>query len=58
MAQDGPSKMQYGSHPDNWSYYRVLGVKIDADVEEIKSRYKRLALLYHPGTHLEELGFC
>jgi DnaJ-domain-containing protein 1 len=47
-AKDSP-KSQYGSHPDNWSYYKVLGVKIDADLEEIKSKYKKLALLYHPG---------
>lgn len=47
--KEGSSKIQYGSHPDNWSYYRALGVKVDAELEEIKSRYKRLALLYHPG---------
>lgn len=55
-SKDGPtSKVQYGSHPDNWSHYRVLGVKIDADVEEIKTKYKKLALLYHPGMSSGEL---
>ena len=40
---------KFGSHPDDWLYYRVLGVKVDADIEEIKIRYKKLALQYHPG---------
>ena len=30
------------------NYYKILGIKSDADMEEIKNSYRRLALLYHP----------
>ncbi len=29
-------------------YYKILGVKPDASIDEIKKAYRRLALLYHP----------
>ncbi|KAL5727124.1 hypothetical protein ACHQM5_000354 [Ranunculus cassubicifolius] len=32
------------------SYYQFLGVPVDADVEEIKSAYRRLSKEYHPDT--------
>ena len=30
------------------SWYKRLGVELGADVEEIKRKYKRLSLIYHP----------
>jgi preprotein translocase subunit Sec63 len=32
------------------TYYDALGVKPDATELEIKKAYRRLALIYHPGT--------
>ena len=29
-------------------YYTILGVDRNADLEKIKSSYRKLALLYHP----------
>ena len=29
-------------------YYKILGVSEDADVKEIKSKYRKLAMKYHP----------
>ncbi|OGW33139.1 MAG: hypothetical protein A2X59_05920 [Nitrospirae bacterium GWC2_42_7] len=29
-------------------YYKILEIKHDADIEEIKNSYRRLALRYHP----------
>ncbi|KAM9990243.1 hypothetical protein ACTFIY_006290 [Dictyostelium cf. discoideum] len=33
---------------ENKNYYEILKVSIDADIEEIKKSYRKLALLYHP----------
>jgi DnaJ family protein A protein 2 len=33
---------------DNESYYKILGVAKDADENEIKKAYKKLALKHHP----------
>ena len=30
------------------TYYEILGVKQDADFDEIKSKYRKLAMKYHP----------
>ena len=30
------------------NYYEILGVSIDADENEIKSKYRKLAMKYHP----------
>ena len=29
-------------------YYKILGVSEDADAKEIKSKYRKLAMKYHP----------
>ena len=29
-------------------YYKILGVSEDADVKEIKSKYRKVAMKYHP----------
>ena len=33
---------------DNESYYKILGVAKDADENDIKKAYKKLALKHHP----------
>ncbi|GFE54179.1 hypothetical protein protein [Babesia ovis] len=37
-----------GGHPDPEGFYKVLGVKPDANIEEIKRKYKALAIKWHP----------
>lgn len=39
-------------HPDKWKNYHVLNVNVDATEEEIKSSYKRLALMFHPDKNI------
>ena len=29
-------------------YYKILGVSEDADAKEIKAKYRKLAMKYHP----------
>ena len=36
------------------TYYDTLGVKTDATELEIKKAYRRLALIYHPGTEPDD----
>lgn len=35
-------------------YYKILGVKADADIKEIKNAYRKLARKYHPDMNPEE----
>lgn len=30
------------------NYYKILGVSEDADAKEIKAKYRKLAMKYHP----------
>ncbi len=34
--------------PENRDFYQILGVERDADAQQLKSAYRRLALQYHP----------
>jgi hypothetical protein len=43
--------------PAETDLYEILGVKGDATPEQIKSAYRKLALIYHPGTHPPLLPF-
>lgn len=38
------------------NYYKILGIKKNADVKEIKAAYRKLARQYHPDLHPEEGG--
>ena len=38
-------------------YYEVLGVERDASDSDLKKAYRQLALKYHPGRHIWQIGF-
>ncbi|KAK7877543.1 hypothetical protein WMY93_031760 [Mugilogobius chulae] len=37
--------------PNNQDYYSLLNVRKEATLEELKSSYRRLCMLYHPDKH-------
>jgi curved DNA-binding protein CbpA len=37
-------------------YYKVLGLELDASEEEIKKRYRTLAMQYHPDRNRNNPG--
>jgi len=40
--------MNHSSHNTSENYYQILGLDQNADEKQIKSAYRRLALVYHP----------
>eukprot|EP01124_Arcella_intermedia_P005804 TRINITY_DN13419_c0_g1_i2.p1 TRINITY_DN13419_c0_g1~~TRINITY_DN13419_c0_g1_i2.p1 ORF type:complete len:604 (+),score=100.08 TRINITY_DN13419_c0_g1_i2:25-1812(+) len=42
------SSAEYPRHALGWHHYKALGVHVDATQDQIKSSYKKLALIYHP----------
>lgn len=35
-------------------YYKILDVSEDADAKEIKAKYRKLAMKYHPDRNLDD----
>ena len=36
------------------NYYKILGVSENADAKEIKAKYRKLAMKYHPDRNLDD----
>lgn len=43
--------------PTDIDPYKVLGIGENANLSEVKSAYRRLALQHHPGTHFHNLNY-
>lgn len=51
MAAEGEAPSYSRTHALNWHHYRALGLRIDASADDIKLKYRKLALVLHPDKH-------